>query len=33
MNFSPRPSRERRFFCGLTFFVKSWKARWDGREK
>ena len=33
MSLSPRPSSECRFFCDLYFFVKSWNARWDGREK
>ena len=33
MNFSPKPSGDRRFFLDLCLFVKSWNARLDGREK
>ena len=33
MNFKPSPRSDRKFFCGLCRFVKSWKAMLDGREK
>ena len=33
INLSPRPRSERRLFGGCFCCVKSWKAKWDGREK
>ena len=33
INFSPRPNNERRFFAGCLLHVKSWNAKWEGREK
>ena len=33
INFSPRPNNECRLLAGCFLCVKSWNAKWEGREK